>query len=97
MAIEALKEKDAVGFLCKASNDFSVEIVYENRGILANLGILEEAFVNAVTAPRLNNHRSYGTIRRLLRIMDRSRLRSAGDPLSGKGAVDPVPGRRRKE
>jgi hypothetical protein len=85
LAIEALKERDAVGFLCKANNDFSVEIVYENRGILANLGILEEAFVHAVTAPRLNNHRSYRTIRRLLRIMDRSRLRSAGDPLPGRG------------
>ena len=81
MALSALAERDVIGFLCRASNDFSVEIVFRNQTILRELGVLEEAFVVAVSARRVNNRGDYSLIQLLLRATDRARLRAAGAPM----------------
>lgn len=82
-ALEALAERDALGFLALAENDYSTEIVFFNQAVLKELGIFEEAFAVAVVAPRLNNHRDYRLLNDMVPRLDRERLRTAGDPLPG--------------
>lgn len=84
-AQEALDARDVVGLLVLASNDYSLQIVYGNVLALRKRGMLEAAFIHAVTGCRVNNHHEYRLIRSLLSIVDRERLRSAGTPLPGAG------------
>lgn len=85
MALEALAERDALGFLIRASSDYGIRIVFYNQGILDTLGILEEAFVHAVTGCRVNNYHDYQLIAWILSRLDRAKLRAAGDSIPGTG------------
>jgi hypothetical protein len=76
LAIEALYERDACGFLVTADNTLSLEILYQNADLLLSLGIYEDALVHALTATRSNNFSTPPKgLRWLIRLADRRRLR----------------------
>ena len=83
LARKALVERDALGFLRLVDNRYGLRIAYTNQGILNQLGILEDAFYNAMIDTRTNNHTEYALIDGLVKRLDRDRLRAAGDPLPG--------------
>jgi hypothetical protein len=86
MAIEALQDRDAIGFLCRAANDHGLDLVDYNKGVLLGLGIYEEALLHAFTNVRTNTLAF--PLRRLRLLFWQAklqRLRKAGDPF-------PVPG-----
>ena len=85
-AVEALENRNPIGFLCKASNTESLGLVAFNRNQLLALGIYEKALVDAFTATRGNNrHWSLSELRYLFEIADRTQLREAGEPLPYPG------------
>src|SRR5712691_9966584 len=86
LAVEALRDKDALGFPCRASNDYGLDLVYHNQGILLGLGIYEDALLHAFTDVRTNTaHFPVWRLRFLFWRADRHRLRKAGDPFPGPG------------
>lgn len=52
---------------------------------MSQFGILEDAFLHAITATRTNNHVDHALIDSLVKRLDRARLLAAGDPLPGSG------------
>jgi hypothetical protein len=54
-ATELLFGRDTRGFLGTASNEYSLPIVWNNRELLKELDLYEEALLDAVTASRTNN------------------------------------------
>ena len=84
-ALKALVNRDASGFLTLVDNCYSVEITWLNQGVLLQLGILEDAFFNAMVRTRTNNRGDYALIDSLVERLDRARLRDAGDPLPDSG------------
>ena len=85
-AVAALDEGDAIGFLIKASNEWGLNLVYMNQGVLLKRGIYESALLSAFIDTRTSNHGwPLNTLRLLFEIADRDRLRAAGDPLPGAG------------
>jgi hypothetical protein len=85
MAVTSLLERDVLGFLCRATNELSIDIVSLNAEPLRDLGLLEVAIAEALIATRLNNRRHYRQVQTLIRSADRTRLLNAGDPLPGTG------------
>ena len=83
--MKALAKRDATGFLLLVDNLDGVRITYFNQGILSQLGILEDAFVDAVIKTRTNNHDDYALVDSLVERLDRARLRALGDPLPDSG------------
>ena len=85
-AAAALDHGDAIGFLTCGRNAHGLELVHFNISELKANGIYEEALIYAFTAPCVNNHRwPLSALRHLFEAADRVRLRSAGDPLPGRG------------
>jgi hypothetical protein len=85
-AVEALEAGDALGFLCLASNEYSLDLVFGNLTALRERGIYEQALAHAFIATRTNNRRwSTASLQCLFSFSDRSRLLAAGDPLPGNG------------
>ncbi len=85
-AIEAFEQGDAVGFLVKASNTDSLDLVAHNRCAMLARGIYEEMLVQAFTATRTNNAGwPRGVLEFLFKLADRDKLRAAGEPLPGQG------------
>jgi len=86
LAYEALNERDSLGFLCRASNELGLWIVWNNLQLLQSLGMYEESLLIAVTATRTNNHYfPLYILKYLFEEGDRQRFRDAGDPLVGPG------------
>jgi hypothetical protein len=56
MARQAFEEGNVVGFLCRASNEHSLMLVWNNVALLQQRGVYEEALLHAITATRTNNH-----------------------------------------
>src|SRR5262249_54120334 len=84
-AVDALEASDIVGFLCKASNAHSLDLVRFNARRLLDLGLYERALLQALTAPRINNSRCpVDGLGYLVRLADPGKLRAAGDPLPGR-------------
>jgi hypothetical protein len=82
----ALENRDALGFLIKASNEYSLDLVYWNISTLQSLGIYEVTLLHAFTATRTNNRKwPIHELRYLFEAADRARLKAAGDPLAGSG------------
>jgi hypothetical protein len=85
-AVEAVEAGDALGFLCKASNEDWLDLVWRNRMALQVRGIYEKALVEAFIGTRTNNlHWPASRLAFLFRIADRARLRATGDPIPGTG------------
>ena len=85
-AEQALKDNDVIGFLCKADNMKSLEIVWQNWNLLQSMGLYEEALLHAFTICGLNNHHvPPARLSFLFRIADRAKLRAAGDPFPSAG------------
>jgi len=85
-AEQALKDYAVIGFLSKADNMKSLEIVWQNWNLLQSMGLYEEALLHAFTAARLNNHHVPSARQSFLfRIADRAKLRAAGDPFPSAG------------
>ena len=82
-ALAKLADRDAPGFLRLAGNHLGVSIVFSNVLTLRELGILEGAFIPAVTMNRMNNASNYTTIRMTIPYLDRDLTLAAGDPLPG--------------
>jgi hypothetical protein len=84
-AIEALRSRNAVGFLAKANNEYGLELVLHNIDVLQSLGIYESALLEAFVGPRTNNYRwSLALLRQLFNLANPARLRALGDPI-GEG------------
>lgn len=84
-ALEALVKRDAADFLLQWGSHLGLKTTFYNQGILRRLGILEDAFFEAVTGTNINNHVDYSLIGPLVETLDCERLRDAGDPLPGSG------------
>jgi len=85
-AIEALEAGDAVGFLCKAGNEYGLDLVLANCEILAEKGIYESALIHAFVNTRTNNAKwTQRELVQLFTVSSRERFLSAGDPLPGPG------------
>lgn len=85
-AVAALDARDAMGFLIKASNVYSLALVDINCRLLQELGIYEEALLDAYIASRTNNHHySLQLQRELFGMADLGRMRALGDPLPHAG------------
>ncbi len=79
-SVAALDEGDAIGFLIKASNEWGLNLVYMNQGVLLKRGIYEIALLSAFINTRTSNHGwPLNTLRLLFEIADRDRLRAAGE------------------
>lgn len=86
----ALREKarrdfdsgDVIGFLIKAPNEYSLQIVEMNCVALKDAGLYEAALFHALVATRTNNRRySLECLRWLIQFADRTTLLACGDPL----------------
>ncbi len=55
-SVAALDEGDAIGFLIKASNEWGLNLVYMNQGVLLKRGIYEIALLSAFINTRTSNH-----------------------------------------
>lgn len=85
-AVEEAESGDAIGFLIKASNVYSLDLVFWNEGKLRRLGLFEEALLHALIIPALNSYRwPLSFLRSWLARADRKRLREAGDVLPSDG------------
>jgi hypothetical protein len=86
-AVEALDRGDWFGFLIKAeSNQYHLDLVVHNVLALRERGLYEPALLGALRSTRTNNHHcSLDTLRWLLYLADRDRLRQAGALLPGAG------------
>lgn len=89
-AFSCVLERDACGFLCVEDNLRGVDLVWRNHALLRQFGILEPAFVHAVTGTRVNNHHDYSKIRDLIRWIlgtpgGLARLRASGGPVPRPG------------
>jgi hypothetical protein len=82
----ALESGDVIGFMCKVSNEHSLELVYFNHKFLIQMGLYEVALVHTFIATRTNNFRwPLHELRFMFATADRPRLRAAGEPLPGPG------------
>jgi len=85
-AIDALSERNIVGFFLKADNLLSLDLLWRNRVLFESLGIFEAALLDAYQAPRTNClHVPAARLRGLFARADRRRLREAGAPLPTGG------------
>jgi cell division inhibitor SulA len=85
-AVEEAESGDAIGFLIKASNVYSLDLVFWNEEKLRQLGLFEEALLDALISPALNSyHCPLSFLRSRLARADRKRLREAGDVLPSDG------------
>ncbi len=85
-ALECLKQRNVIGFLCRAGNENALSVVASNVDFLRSLGLYEHALLDAFTACRVNHHGfSSGLLRALFACADRERLRASGQPLPGPG------------
>lgn len=85
-AVEAFEAGNVTGFLCKASNEYGLDLVWRNNLALQSRGIYEKALVDAFIGTRTNNlHWPVSQLTFLFRIANRARLRAAGDPIPGTG------------
>jgi len=85
-AVSALERGDYLGFLIKAANTSSLELVYFNAHALQELGIYEPALLGAFSATRPNNRRwPLGELKAMFELANRERLRAAGSPLPSPG------------
>jgi len=86
LAVDAVLEHDPVGFLCRADNTRSLELVYHNSDVLLEHGIYEVALIHALSISRTNNaHFPLLLLKELIAIGDRAKLLAAGDPLPHGG------------
>jgi hypothetical protein len=82
LALANLDDGDVIGFLVRASNEYSLDLVRFNRLALKERGLYEPALLHAFTSTRVNNHRwPMNELRYLFRSADPARLRAAGDPI----------------
>jgi len=84
-ALRNLEDGNVVGFLCSASNDHGLDLVYYNKGSLLERGLYEKALLDAYSMTRVNNHQQYRELAILFALAQRDRLVAAGDPLPGLG------------
>ena len=81
-----LEERDVLGLLVEAGNEYALDMIANNVQPLKALGLYEAGLVNAFTATRINNAKwSLTSLRELFGQGDRARLLAAGDPLPGPG------------
>lgn len=86
LAWEAFEEGNAVGFLCRAPNEYAILLVAKNIIRLLERGIYEKTLLEAITATSTNNrHIRLDYFKRLFAYANPERLRAAGDPLPGGG------------
>ena len=86
MAVECLNRGDVDGFLFKASNEYSLELVFCNTPLLWKLGLYETALLAAFDDTRTNNScYRLRELRGLFEQADPARLRALGDPLPSPG------------
>lgn len=85
-AVQAAESGNSGGFLCKASNDYGLDLVFFNTHHLKRLGLYERALLGAFGLTRVNNF-GFGlaNVRRMFERADRERLIEAGDALPGSG------------
>ena len=85
-AVASAEAGDAIGFLCTASNDYGMWLVFYNTHHLKRIGVYERALLHAFQMSRVNHH-SFGltNVRRMFDRADRMRLREAGNALPGSG------------
>lgn len=85
-AAAALEAGDVLGFLAKADNTRSLDLVAYNLVALQARGLYEQALLHAFVATRVNNRRwPLPVLRGLFECADLARLRAAGDSLPGPG------------
>jgi hypothetical protein len=81
-ALAELDRGDAVGFLCKAGNEYGLDLIYFNEQALKKRDVYESALLHAFIGTRTNNARwSMRDLVYLFGSADRARLRAAGQPL----------------
>jgi hypothetical protein len=81
MALQGIDSGDVIGFLCRADNTASLDLVSQNIAPLRARGLYEEALVEAFIATRTNNRRwPARCLRTLVRVANRDRLRSLYPP-----------------
>ncbi len=85
-ALECLKQRNVIRFLCIASNKNALSVVRSNMYLLRSLDLYEDALLCAFTACSLNNHHfTLDSLRFLFDWADRERLRASVEPLPGPG------------
>jgi hypothetical protein len=85
-ATKSFEEGDALGFLCKATNEKGLDLVWWNRVAMIKRGIFEAALLVAFCGTRTNNHGwPEVSLKTMFDLADRTRLRAAGGPLPGPG------------
>lgn len=84
-AAEYFDEGDVEAFLFCASNDWGVRLVSMNMRALKERGILESAFLQAFIGVRVNHKSCRFELAYIFSMIDRARMRLAGDPLPGPG------------
>jgi len=85
-AIDALRSRDVAGFLITAANTYGIDLVTENMDLLQDLGIYEEALLDAFTSTRTNNAEcSLENMRYLFESGRPAHFRKEGDRLPGPG------------
>jgi len=82
LAKQALRDRDARRFLCLTDNMDGLGLVNRNSRLLLDLGIYEEALLDAFIGCRLNYHQfPLSTMKFLFAIANRDKLRAAGEAL----------------
>jgi hypothetical protein len=86
-AVEDLKAGNVAGFLWKSEhgNQYWLDIVWENRKLLLDLHLFEEALIAAFSATRTNNVLHHDRLRKMFSMGDRERFRQLGDQLPEPG------------
>jgi hypothetical protein len=84
-AVEALPRGDYAGFLFKASNTHSLELVHWNSVTLQELGIYEPALLEAFIAARTNNRDSMYELKAMFNLAS-TEAWPAADQQGGLGA-----------
>ena len=85
-AVRAAESGDVAGFLGGASNADGLMLAFRNLAPLRKRGMYEPALIDALTSTSTNNY-SFGiaSLRWMIQLADRKRLREAGDPLPSSG------------